>query len=384
MLTEMIPEIYETNVILSRLTEKPVTVEIGKTGVTIDLNYYGWPTLVRDENGVLYVAASLRRNHVDPFGATAFFESHDGGLTWSEPRIIYDSPVDDRDTGLVYIGGGKMVATFFTIGANSFLSGGSYEKQWGKCTDEQKAAKKAEWETYSAAELTSFEGKFVLLSEDYGKTWSDPIRVPFSCPHGPSLMNDGRTLIVSGISSEKIFQTYISRDFGKTWSKNSEVQLPELPEKYKYSEPYVIQLKDGSYLAGIRSGIGGSSDGSILGFWVMKSQDGKNWTEAKKIESVVGAPPHFLELSNGAILMTYSYRLGNRGIRGCLSYDGGETWTEELIVLADNVSTKNKDLGYPTTVEMDDGTLVTVYYQPSGDDWCASVLYTKWRLNSAE
>ena len=190
--------------------------------------------------------------------------------------------------------------------------------------------------------------------------------------------------MVSGISSEKIFQTYISRDFGKTWSQTSEVYLPKLPDGYKYSEPYVIQLKDGSYLAGIRSGIGGAYDGSVLGIWVMKSQDGKNWTEAKQIPSVVGAPPHFLELSSGAILMTYSYRLGERGVRGCLSYDGGETWTEELIVISDNVSPYNKDLGYPSTVELADGTLITVYYQPYGNDFASSVLYTRWKLNPAE
>ena len=376
--TELTPEFYEIGAAISRLTEAPVTVEIGKTGVTIDLSYHGWPTVIKDENGTLYAAASLRREHVDPFGATAFFESKDNGLTWSEPRIIHDSPVDDRDVGLVYIGGGKIVATFFTIGSDYFLDGGTYSTSWGKCTSEQKSAKINEWNSYTSDELSEFNGRFVMLSEDYGKTWSAPIRVPFSSPHGPALLNDGKTLICSGVSG-KTFSTYTSNNYGKTWSTNAKVTLPDLPSGYSYSEPYVIQLSDGSFLAGIRSEKSGVI-GTSYSIWTMKSNDGKNWTTAQKIPTVVGAPPHFLELSNGAVLLTYSYRVGSRGVRGCLSYDGGKTWDTEKFVISNNTSRNNNDLGYPSTVELADGTLITVYYQPYGNDYPSSLLYTKWKL----
>ncbi len=376
--TKLIPEFYEIGAAISRLAEAPITVEIGKTGVTIDLSYHGWPTVVKDENGTLYAAASLRREHVDPFGVSAFFESKDGGVTWSAPRIIHDYPVDDRDVGLVYIGEGKMAATFFTIGSDYFLPGGDYASCWGKCTNEQKAAKINEWNNYTADELSKFDGRFVMVTEDYGKTWSEPIRVPFSSPHGPALMNDGKTLICSGVSDTE-YSTYISNDYGKTWILNSKVSLPELPPEYSYSEPYIIQLSDGSFLAGIRSEKSGII-GTSYSIWIMKSNDGKNWTTAQKIPTVVGAPAHFLELSNGAILLTYSYRVGNRGVRGCLSYDGGVTWETEEFEISNNTSTKNNDLGYPSTVELADGTLITVYYQPYGDDYPSSLLYTKWKL----
>lgn len=376
--TKLIPEYYEIGAVVSRLAEEPVTVEIGKTGVTVDLSYHGWPTVVKDENGVLYAAASLRREHVDPFGVSAFFESKDGGVTWSKPRIIHDFPVDDRDVGLVYIGEGKMAATFFTIGSDYFLPGGDYASCWGKCTNEQKEAKLNEWNGYAADELSRFDGRFVMLTEDYGKTWGEPIPVPFTGPHGPALMNDGKTLISSGVS-ETEYSTYISNDYGKTWTLNSKASLPELPSGYSYSEPYVIQLSDGSFLAGIRSEKSGII-GTSYSIWTLKSNDGKNWTTAQRIPTVVGAPPHFLELSNGAVLLTYSYRVGNRGVRGCLSYDGGVTWDAEELEISNNTSTKNNDLGYPSTVELSDGTLITVYYQPYGNDYPSALLYTKWKL----
>lgn len=393
---------------LSRLTASPVNVEIGSSGVDISLNYLAWPTVVRDENGTLYAGASLRRSHVDPFGAIAFYVgevSEDGNVSWSEPQVIYDSPVDDRDVGLVYLGDGKMVATFFTIGSSQFLTGDYKDrnKYWGGCTDDQRNAKIESWndldEKYSRK-----ESRFVIISNDYGKKWSDPIEVPFSSPHGPSLMKDG-TLIcpnlsdASGGTYKEIFSTYISTDCGITWTKQPDVRLPELPSGQEYSEPYVIQLSDGSFLAGVRSEESGVK-GSTYSIWTMKSLDGINWTTAKKIPGVVGAPAHFLELSNGAILLTYSYRVNpNRGVRGRISYDGGLTWdTEELVLSSIYYSDndidkiinaykiyKQPDLGYPSTVELDDGTLITVYYQAANkSDSTASLLYTKWELLPAD
>ena len=62
------PVIIDHNEILSRLTEgNGVTVDIyGEE--KIELNYHGWPTVCKGEDGTLYAVASLRLTHVDPFG----------------------------------------------------------------------------------------------------------------------------------------------------------------------------------------------------------------------------------------------------------------------------------------------------------------------------
>ncbi len=395
----LVGEFYEKNAALSRLVKNPVVTEIGDTGVDVELAYQAWPTICQGDGDTLYATSSLRLRHIDPFSATAFYVSHDNGETWSEPTIINNTPVDDRDTGIVYLGEGRMLVSFFTIGWKSFMPGGNYETHWGNVTEEQKAAKIAEWETYTAEELAKFNGSFVLLSNDYGKTWSEPIKVPVSCPHGPSLLNDGKTLIFPGIVSGKMM-TYISKDYGATWEFNSSLELPELPDRWwGYWEPYVIQLKDGSFLAGIRTGTTGGEDADgnayignkTLGVLTSTSKDGKNWEPATRIEGLHGSPPHFLELDNGVILLTYSYRWleseggrGPIGIRARLSYDGGKTWTTKDIRLSEHVSAKNNDLGYPSTVQLSDGTLITIYYQPWEEDTDCSVLYTKWRLVESE
>ena len=64
--------------------------------------YFGWPSVTRMDDGTLIAGASgFRYRHICPWGMTTIFFSHDDGQTWSEPMVIHDSPLDDRDVGVV-------------------------------------------------------------------------------------------------------------------------------------------------------------------------------------------------------------------------------------------------------------------------------------------
>ena len=79
-----------------------------------NFNYQGWPTVARDENGTLYaVASGFRAEHVCPFGKTVMYISKNNGNTWSSPIIINDTYMDDRDVGILYMGNGRMLITWF-------------------------------------------------------------------------------------------------------------------------------------------------------------------------------------------------------------------------------------------------------------------------------
>ncbi len=112
---KLIPEFYVKNEALAHLVgEKAIPVKVDEDN-TVYLDYQGWPSICKGEGDTLYAASSLRIAHVDPFSVTAFFKSEDGGKTWSEPKIINDTPTDDRDTGILYMGNGRLLVTFFTI-----------------------------------------------------------------------------------------------------------------------------------------------------------------------------------------------------------------------------------------------------------------------------
>jgi len=80
------------------------------------LGYFGWPTVARMPDGTLVVGASgLRAGHICPWGKTVLLFSRNNGKTWSNPRVINDTPLDDRDCGIVSLGGKKILVTWFSL-----------------------------------------------------------------------------------------------------------------------------------------------------------------------------------------------------------------------------------------------------------------------------
>ena len=402
-ITYLIPEILSEGEPVGRPFKDPVTVEI-MDGVTADLNYLGWPSICVDENDVLYVAGSLRLEHVDPLGATAFFKSEDGGLTWSDARIIYDGPLDDRDAGIVYMGNGRMLVSWFTHYASDYLKGGQYSAwyNFNYITDEQE--KSIEKRLNSATGYEAERSSYVMISEDYGETWGEPIRVPVSTPHGPALLNDGTLMYIGrewnsrscGIplatsspnSHFNPLYAFVSEDGGETWEYRAHIEVPA--NGGQFCEPHTVQLKNGRIICSIR--VQGAESSEIpTGFTIYtcySDDNGKTWTTPVLVDSQMrGSPPHILELQNGVLVMTYACRAGAYvfGEKARLSYDGGETWSLNEITLD---PAKDSDLGYPASVQLSDGTIVTIYYQKYDNeekrDSKCSVLCTRWLLLTPE
>src|SRR5438876_6469616 len=77
--------------------------------------YHGWATLAQRKNGELLVVYSGGREaHVCPFGRVELIRSSDGGRTWSWPEVILDTPIDDRDAGVLETSAGSLLVTTFT------------------------------------------------------------------------------------------------------------------------------------------------------------------------------------------------------------------------------------------------------------------------------
>ena len=90
---------------------------------------------------------------------------------------------------------------------------------------------------------------------------------------------------------------------------------------------------------------------------------------------------HLIKLRSGKILTVYGRRLGpGFGEYACLSDDQCRTWdVANEIKLAGHF---DGDLGYPASVELPGGDLLTVYYQKLNQGEKCSLLYTRWQLPS--
>jgi hypothetical protein len=75
--------------------------------------------------------------------------------------------------------------------------------------------------------------------------------------------------------------------------------------------------------------------------------------------------------------MTYGMRIAPFGIRGRISADHGQSWSEEFILTDDGPTW---DLGYPSTAELPDGRLVTVWYEVPEGERNAVIRQAMWTL----
>jgi hypothetical protein len=104
---------------------------------------------------------------------------------------------------------------------------------------------------------------------------------------------------------------------------------------------------------------------------------GHSWVDLQQTP-MWGHPAHLLLLADGRLLCSYGYRREPFGVRACVSEDQGATWKiEQEIVLRDDGG--SRDLGYPSSVQLADGTLVTVYYI-HGPDGVRHIAATRWQI----
>ena len=343
--------------------------------------YIGWPTVCARKNGeVLAVFSGDRDAHVCPFGKVQMIRSADGGETWSDTQVICNTPLDDRDAGIIELANGDLVVAWFTsvayldsIRDRSKLKPGSPQFYWWLHDEKIPKAVKEEWLGY-----------FTVRSTDGGKTWEPPVRTLGSANHGPIQLKDGRLLMVgrgwlgdgtSAVWKEKKHQLPVeeSRDGGRSWQVIAMVE-PTPPEEIgHFHEPHVVETADGRLVAQFRY------HGKGYHLRQAESADGgKTWTRMTPTE-MQGFPPHLIRLRDGKLLTVYGRRQGpGFGEYACLSDDHGRTWdVANEIKLAGHF---DGDLGYPASVELPDGTILTVYYQAEvkGEQPC--LMGTRWKV----
>jgi hypothetical protein len=262
-----------------------------------------------------YGHVSLPKDGFPRGGRICEVRSNDEGRNWSAPRILFDSPLDDRDPHIAQMRDGTLVCSFFT-----------YRPQPGK----------------PALCDTS-----LVASRDGGKTWDAEPRIiapgwPSSAPVRE--LPDGTRIL--GIYREEGNTAYggviRSTDAGKTWSqpipigRESSVRLD--------AETDFVLLKDGTLFAALR--------GDKVNMHFATSPDlGLTWSPVKDI-GFPGHCPHLTRLRSGEILLTH--RLPNTALH--VSRDEGKSWQGPYAI-------DNTIGAYASTVELKNGTILVTYYE---------------------
>lgn len=333
--------------------------------------YCGWPTVTRRANGELLVVWSGgRQGHVCPFGRVEMMRSKDNGESWSWPRVVLDLPIDDRDAGILETAQGSILVTTFTSLA--------YEKSLpGEGSGDGKhPGWLAAHNRLNAGQRNALLGTWMLRSTDGGQVFSAPYRVPVNSPHGPVQLSDGRLLYAGKQlwTEEKRIGVAESSDDGVTWK-----WLAEIPNRpgdtvvNAYHELHAVEAANGRLIAQIRNH-NTANKGETL--QTESGDGGKTWSVPHSI-GVWGLPSFLTRLAGGRLLMTYGYRRKPFGNQARLSEDHGATWSEPVTISDDGAS---GDLGYPSTVQLDDGTLLTIWYEKPSGSSKAVLRQARWSL----
>lgn len=218
----------------------------------------------------------------------------------------------------------------------------------------------------------------LFFSRDDGETWSEPHRAPVNAPHGPILMKNGSLLYLgkqfSGDPTQKWgdIVAAVSIDYGVTWKEIGTVPVPEGRSVGQMHEAHVCEMPDGRLIGVIRM-----EDVGPGTTWQTESTDGGRTWSIPQLMPVSSVPAHLVRHSSGVLICTYGYRHQPWGQHVIFSKDDGKTWIHDMPLRDDG---PDGDLGYPATVELGDGSLLTVYYQKAAAGENTSILYTRWKL----
>lgn len=339
-------------------------------------NYFGWPSVARLHDGRLaMVASGFRLEHVCPFGKAIISYSEDEGKTWGQPAVVIDTPLDDRDAGITVFGENDVIVTSFN---NSIEAQRARLDIWNReyatyiNSYLDVIEKKCDWEKYL--------GSTYRISHDDGKTFGKIMRIPVTCPHGPAVMPDGSLLYVGRkfVPDDKVNleENYLScyRLFSDgTYEFLSEIE--NVGKGILSCEPHAIVLEDGRAIVHIRVQ---NSEGVFTIYQSESCDGGKNFTRPHRLLSEKGGAPAHIIKHNGILISVYGYRCEPYGIRAMFSRDKGETWDVNNVILDQEIEA---DLGYPASVVLRDGSILTVYYAHLEKNLPAAIMQVIWRYS---
>lgn len=301
-----------------------------------------FPVLIELKPGECLAVLRGGAPHIGVKGRLDIVTSKDGGKTWSEPQTVVDSSGDDRNPAFGQLRNGDIVLAYAVL--HGYDATGL---KLSKVPSEREA-----------------EGVYVLRSSDGGKTWTKPELSQATheiqknggsvSPYGKlAQLADGTVLmsVYYQFSDNRGHQEYVfrSHDNGRTWGE------PVLVGEH-YDETALVSLQGNKVLAAMRSEVGAHLATTI------SNDGGRTWSKPVQITQDKEHPADLILLKSGDLLLTFGERNKPFGVHAMLSHDLGKTWDEKSnTVLANDAA--STDCGYPSSVQLRDGKILTMYYQ---------------------
>lgn len=305
-----------------------------------------FPTAEMMRSGEIVVVYYDSPDHVAPNGRISLVRSEDQGRTWSAPVAVVDGPHDERDPSLVETARGTWLLSYFES---------------------------------DALKAPASQGVFVIRSTDQGRTWSAPIKAGTTLAGAGTsakivaLENGDLLLPIYGplpAATDAVAAVVRSADDGLTWPADSEVKLAAAPG-VSFVEPALVSLGNGRVFAMIRT-----EGGERAAYEASSTDGGRTWSAPQKTTRVAQASDLLRVVDGEKEFLVHTF--------GDLSGRFGDSrptvleivrfrefprarWSGEPRLLHQGHCFS--DEGYPSSVPLRDGRILTVYY-----DACAGYI----------
>ena len=310
-------------------------------------NVCAWPNLTQLPDGTIIATIFNQPTHGGWEGDVECWASEDEGRTWCLRGVPapHETGTNRMNVAAGLTKDGKLIV---------ISSGWSKRNKVGDYTSPHQGDVLVPW---------------VCRSSDGGKTWEhsetmgplpeDYALIPFGdivqqtdgnlgvCIYSASYTADG----AAKSDNETVGNSshyYISSDDGKTWNYKATIQ------EGNSAETTPLVLPSGRLFAAART-----MEGQRLELHSSDDQ-GTTWNFEERLSMDSQVPGHLLKLQDGRLLVSYGLR--NKGLCGVavrLSSDEGKTWGGTRVIVNYGDSW---DGGYPSSVQVSDGTIVTAYY----------------------
>jgi hypothetical protein len=331
--TTMLVGLWLTSAIYARGERAYVTARGGQPPrlmVAVD-NVCAWPNLTVLPDGTIIATIFNQPCHGLCEGDVECWASQDGGRTWT----LRGTPTaHDPGTNRMNVAAG--------LAANGDLlviaSGWSHRPPKGQTAGHGPPARVlAPWVCRSADGGRSWSVDKQALSED------TPAGRP-GVPFGDILPGrDGALRVALYGGGPGTSFVYRSPDDGKTWGEPAMVTAKAVAH-----EPALFHLGKGNWLAAVRH--------NGLDLYV-SADDARSWSHRARLTGASQHPGHIVRLKDGRLLLSYGNRVEPKGVDVRLSADEGQTWSDPL-----RVADFQGDGGYPSSVQLPDGQVLTAFY----------------------
>ena len=295
-----------------------------------------WPNLKKFDNGELMLLFHNEASHVVNEGELDLLFSTDNGHSWGQRQTVFHhQPGTCRTNHAAGISGDRVV----------MLCSG--------------------WKLFRERLLIPAS----MISRDRGKTWESYAETPGLSPltwvaFGNIVQADNGDLCVAAyLNLNGLVESCFIRscDQGVSWKTIARIAD-------RCNETDIAHLGGGHWIAVVRT-----EDRGILQYDSV--DDGRSWHFIRQLTRPRQVTGNLCRFSDSRLIFSFGDRTeGNFGVRAMISENNGKSWSNAFEL----VKTQSGDCGYPSSVQLNNGEILTAYYTKTDESY--ELRSVRWQI----